>query len=94
MSTHAVEREDHTWDSYTVQTWRDARRIHDDLTGLSLAGAREVARAHMHAGYVARIMSEQHDYCEVYPPHGDIRRGTLARTTMVHFTAPEKEVTR
>ena len=68
---------------YTVQTWRDQVRVGEDLTSLSLDAAREIARAHRALGDTVRLMAQGADYCEVYPPDGEVRCGTWAETTIV-----------
>ena len=57
--------------------------MHDDIRELSIEAAREIALTHAQMGYTGRIMSEDQDYCEVYTPDGQVRRGTLAETTLV-----------
>ena len=80
MSQHAP---DARWDRFTAQTWKDQERVHDDLAGLSIEAAREITLTHAQLGYTGRILSEDRDYCEVYTPDGQIRRGTFAETTLV-----------
>lgn len=70
--------------TYLVQTWNDQERVHDDINGLNLASAREIAVTHANLlGYTARIMANGVDYCEVYTPGKVARKGTFAETTIV-----------
>lgn len=78
MTQHTPRR-----DLFTVQTWSGQARVHNDLQGLSIEAAREVALVHVPLGYTGRIMSEDRDYCEVYTPDGRVRKGTHAQTTEV-----------
>jgi hypothetical protein len=68
--------------TYTVQRWQGETLLcetdHDDT------GARKQAGAIIAAGFTARILTKGEDRCEVWTPDGQIRRGTLAATTLVH----------
>ncbi len=69
--------------SYTLQTWKDQDRIHDDIAGLSHDAACHIAQVHSLLGNTVRLMSEITDYVEIYQNGYCVRQGTFAETTLV-----------
>ena len=70
--------------TFMVQTWNGEQKVGDDIPGLSIDAAREIAIAHHSLmGYSTRIMAEPEsvDYCEVYSKYGN-RKGTFGETTL------------
>lgn len=47
-----VNKHSHTW---TLQTWNDQARTHDDIEGLSYDACMELVRAHTALGYTVRL---------------------------------------
>jgi hypothetical protein len=72
---------------FIAQTW-NGEELLSSIDDLSFDAARHVAIAATLTGHTGRMMSsrENHgvDYCEVYTPDGNVRRGTFAETTLVH----------
>lgn len=70
--------------TYIAQTWDGQDQVHDDIHGVDLDSALEIATAHANLlGYTVRIMAYGIDYCEVYAPGKAARRGTFGQTTIV-----------
>lgn len=66
-----------------LQVW-----LGEELHQLDDRAHRTIDVADIHAAFPAatvRIIARDRDYCEVFPPTGPIRRGTLARTTLVRI---------
>ena len=68
---------------YTVQTWQGHARPLPDIDGMSIDGARYIARVHLALGYTVRLWANGVDYCEVYSPEHGFRSGTFAETTYI-----------
>ena len=67
---------------YIVQVWDGDQRVGDE-SFVSPSIARGIVWDVVRTGRTCRLIEVGHDYCEVYPPDGPIRRGTFAETTLV-----------
>lgn len=70
--------------TYLAQIWDDQELL-NQIDGLSIDAAREIAASAPMLGQTGRIFENGRDYCEVYPPNETPRRGRFAEVTYVRL---------
>lgn len=68
--------------SYTAQIWDDQTLV-QQISGLSIDAAREIARSALITGNSGRVWCDDENYTEVYAADGSVRTGRYEQTTLV-----------
>lgn len=70
--------------SYTAQIW-DHQTLVQQIAGLSIDAAREIARSALITGNSGRVWCDSENYTEVYAVDGSVRTGRYEETTLVRY---------